>query len=329
MSETKLDVTASEHGSLPAENELDGMRNAPRDRAIIGHFADGTGFDGISLVVAFDANPPKDNEWKVPLLDGWFGGELFSGWSYIPTPRSCAGEERGSDTVNTKGSGVTAPGTAGSPAAARKGDDPDSDLLPCPLCGGAARYIRFGGGYKVECTRCLATSGWGDYGYQVEAKWNKRTRTASETPSVDAVSADAPSRAQDNSLGWDMDATETKTPLQTLEYEASFLGLNDAFRDLVKSTSDGIRAALSAKDALIELARESAAGHHAHKNDMASKLNDARAEIARLREALTALVQHEPNRADFRSDRKGDRQFMDAMADFEKARAALRQEPGK
>lgn len=49
-------------------------------------------------------------------------------------------------------------------------------LEPCPHCGGPADFIdgSFGKGYHVECQHCLARSGWGDYGYQVRVKWNKR-----------------------------------------------------------------------------------------------------------------------------------------------------------
>lgn len=54
-----------------------------------------------------------------------------------------------------------------------------TELRPCAHCGGPAEYT--GGervGYRVECRHCCAQSGWGDYGYQVEAKWNRRVLDA-------------------------------------------------------------------------------------------------------------------------------------------------------
>lgn len=83
--------------------------------------------------------------------------------------------------------------------------EPNDDLLPCPLCGGAARYVGAARrGYRVECTRCLARSGWGDYGYQVEALWNKcagRAAAASPTSERHRKSPEdviASSRAHDD-----------------------------------------------------------------------------------------------------------------------------------
>lgn len=49
------------------------------------------------------------------------------------------------------------------------------ELKPCPFCGGPAGFIgEPAKGYNVRCRHCLATSGWGDYGYQVSGKWNSR-----------------------------------------------------------------------------------------------------------------------------------------------------------
>jgi Lar family restriction alleviation protein len=56
-------------------------------------------------------------------------------------------------------------------------------LKACPFCGSAkVDYIGApGNGYRVECKGCLAQSPWGDYGYQVQAQWNRRDGLA-QTP---------------------------------------------------------------------------------------------------------------------------------------------------
>lgn len=59
------------------------------------------------------------------------------------------------------------------------------ELKPCPFCGGPADFIGEPHGYSVRCLHCLATSGPGDYGYQVTTKWNTRT-PANESPAPQA-----------------------------------------------------------------------------------------------------------------------------------------------
>ena len=55
-----------------------------------------------------------------------------------------------------------------------------AELLSCPFCNGPADYVgKEGAGYNVQCLHCGAQSGWGDYGYQVEAKWNRRSHVRS------------------------------------------------------------------------------------------------------------------------------------------------------
>lgn len=49
------------------------------------------------------------------------------------------------------------------------------ELAPCPFCGGPGMFEgEEGAGYEVVCQHCGARSGWGDYGYQAEASWNRR-----------------------------------------------------------------------------------------------------------------------------------------------------------
>ena len=61
-----------------------------------------------------------------------------------------------------------------------------SELLNCPFCGSGADYVGGeGDGYIVECTKCRAKAGWGEYGYQAAAKWN--TRPAPSEAEVEAV----------------------------------------------------------------------------------------------------------------------------------------------
>lgn len=56
-----------------------------------------------------------------------------------------------------------------------------SDLKLCPFCSGPADYIgNETRGYRVECKHCGSQSGWGDYGYQVETNWNRRTSAGLE-----------------------------------------------------------------------------------------------------------------------------------------------------
>ncbi len=51
----------------------------------------------------------------------------------------------------------------------------DSELKPCPFCGGEAEYVGSEGkGYWVQCKACYARGPWGDYGYQALAAWNRR-----------------------------------------------------------------------------------------------------------------------------------------------------------
>ena len=53
------------------------------------------------------------------------------------------------------------------------------ELKPCPFCGGPALFEgEEGAGYEVVCQHCGSRSGWGDYGYQAEAYWDKRTSNA-------------------------------------------------------------------------------------------------------------------------------------------------------
>lgn len=57
------------------------------------------------------------------------------------------------------------------------------DLTRCPFCGGKPVFVgEAGGGYRVRCTGCSAQTGWGDYGYQVADKWNKRFPGAGAEP---------------------------------------------------------------------------------------------------------------------------------------------------
>lgn len=81
-------------------------------------------------------------------------------------------------------------------------------LLPCPFCNGPADYTgREGQGYRVVCKHCDARGGWGDYGYQAEAAWNRRTPQGMETRQGGDSEA-APSRSDDSPVGA-ADAPET------------------------------------------------------------------------------------------------------------------------
>ncbi|HWV11701.1 MAG TPA: Lar family restriction alleviation protein [Sphingobium sp.] len=82
-------------------------------------------------------------------------------------------------------------------------------LLPCPFCNGPADYTgREGQGYRVVCKHCDARGGWGDYGYQAEAAWNRRTPQGMETrQGGDSLSGSV--ACDDSPVGHQADAPET------------------------------------------------------------------------------------------------------------------------
>jgi hypothetical protein len=54
----------------------------------------------------------------------------------------------------------------------------DCPLLPCPFCGGKAEFVQEGSFYsfKVQCTRCEATTGGSAFRNDVynASVWNRR-----------------------------------------------------------------------------------------------------------------------------------------------------------
>lgn len=55
------------------------MKTAPRDQEILVRFDPESGLEGF-MIVQYDPDNPKGNEWRIPHCNAWFGTDLFLGW---------------------------------------------------------------------------------------------------------------------------------------------------------------------------------------------------------------------------------------------------------
>lgn len=80
-------------------------------------------------------------------------------------------------------------------------------LRECPFCGGPPDYIGTeSSGYNVHCGHCVAESGWGDYGYRTQDKWNRRSPSPELTQLVKAARAVFDKYSCGVAENWEIDA---------------------------------------------------------------------------------------------------------------------------